>query len=117
MAAHARLICASSALVDGGPGVRFEVTEGGDSTPAPAFVIRWQGAVHGYLNRCGHIPVELDWQQGEFFDYSGQYLICATHGALYDPASGACRGGRCDGRGLKPWPIVERAGHVYYEEL
>jgi nitrite reductase/ring-hydroxylating ferredoxin subunit len=116
MAAPERLICESSALLDGGAGVRFEVLEPGRTTPAPAFVIRWQGKVYGYLNRCGHIPVELDWQHGEFLDYSGQFLICATHGALYDPVSGACRGGRCEGRGLKPWPVVERQGHVYCEE-
>jgi nitrite reductase/ring-hydroxylating ferredoxin subunit len=116
MAASERLICACSALVEGGAGVRFEVEELGRSTPAPAFVIRWQGRVYGYLNRCGHIPVELDWQHGEFFDSSLQYLICATHGALYDPATGACRGGRCEGRGLKALTVVERQGNVYCEE-
>ncbi len=116
MAASERLICASSALVEAGPGVRFEVAEKNRSTPAPAFAIRWQGRVYAYINRCGHIPVELDWQHGEFFDFSRHYLICATHGALYDPASGACRGGRCEGRGLKPLPVIEREGNVYFEE-
>jgi nitrite reductase/ring-hydroxylating ferredoxin subunit len=43
-------------------------------------------------------------------------LICATHGALYDPASGACLGGRCEGRGLKAVPVVERDGNIYCEE-
>ncbi len=116
MAARERLICASSALLEAGPGVRFEVAEKGRSTPAPAFAIRWQGKVYAYLNRCGHIPVELDWQHGEFFDFNRHYLICATHGALYDPASGACRGGRCEGRGLKSLPVIERQGNVYIEE-
>lgn len=116
MAAAERLICAGSALLEGGPGMRFEVVEKGRSTPTPAFVIRWHGQVYGYLNRCGHIPVELDWQHGEFFDSSRQYLICATHGALYHPASGDCLGGRCEGRGLRPWPVVERQGQVYCEE-
>ena len=116
MAAAERLICASSALLDGGPGVRFEVREPGCDTHAPAFAIRWRGQVYAFLNRCGHIPVELDWQHGEFFDYSGEYLICTTHGALYHPATGACLGGRCAGRGLRAWPVVERQGHVYCEE-
>lgn len=116
MAATERLICASSALLEAGPGVRFEINEKGRSTPAPAFVIRWQGRVYGYLNRCGHIPVELDWQQGDFFDFNQHYLICATHGALYDPATGACQGGRCEGRGLTPLSVSERQGNVYFEE-
>ena len=116
MAARERLICASSDLLDGGSGVRFEVDEYGLGKLAPAFVIRWHGRVYGYLNRCGHVPIELDWQQGEFFDYSQHYLICTTHGALYDPATGACLGGRCERRGLKPWPVFERDGNVYCEE-
>lgn len=117
MVASERLICTSAALVETGPGVRFELKEPGRSMPAPAFAIRWQGRVYGYLNRCGHIPVELDWQHGEFFDSSRHYLICATHGALYDPATGACMGGRCEGRGLRTLVVSERHGNVYCEEM
>jgi nitrite reductase/ring-hydroxylating ferredoxin subunit len=106
-----RLICASSALADGGRGLRFEVEWQG--CLVPAFVIRYRGRVHAYLNRCGHVPVELDWNEGEFFDISGLYLICATHGALYAPGTGACVGGRCNGRGLQSLPVAERDGNVY----
>jgi nitrite reductase/ring-hydroxylating ferredoxin subunit len=122
LAARERLICASADLVDGGPGVRFELatepdTKVGDGgTPIPAFAVRYQGRVHAYLNRCGHIPVEIDWQHGQFFDSGGLYLICATHGALYDPATGQCVGGRCNGRGLAPLAISERGGSVFLLE-
>jgi nitrite reductase/ring-hydroxylating ferredoxin subunit len=109
-----RLICAASVLEEAGTGVRFEVRVAGE--PVPAFAVRWRGVARGFLNRCGHIPVELDWQPGEFFDISRLYLICATHGALYDPATGACRGGRCEGRGLIPLALVERDGNIYCEE-
>jgi len=117
MAASERLICASEALQDAGTGVRFELKEPGRSTPAPAFAIRWKGQIYAYINRCGHIPVELDWQHGEFFDSSQHYLICATHGALYHPATGACLGGRCEGRGLRQLVVNERHGNVYCEEI
>lgn len=109
-----RLLCASSELVDGGTGLRFELIW--QNEQAPAFVIRHRGRVHAYLNRCAHVPVELDWQAGEFFDYARLYLLCATHGALYDPATGACLGGRCAGRGLVVLPVAERDGHVYLIE-
>jgi nitrite reductase/ring-hydroxylating ferredoxin subunit len=56
--------------------------------------------------------VELDWQQGEFFDSSGLYLICATHGALYAPDTGRCLGGRCNGKGLVPLPVTEHDGSI-----
>jgi nitrite reductase/ring-hydroxylating ferredoxin subunit len=81
-----------------------------------SFAIRWQGRVRAYLNQCAHIPVELDWQPGEFFDFSRLYLICSTHGALYDPATGACLGGRCEGRGLSVLKTVERDDNIYCEE-
>lgn len=109
-----RLLCAGSALIDGGAGLRFTVQRQGVSEPA--FAVRFRGRVAAYLNRCGHIPVEVDWQHGEFFDDSGLYLICATHGALYAPDSGRCVGGRCNGNGLVALPVVEDGGQVFLIE-
>jgi nitrite reductase/ring-hydroxylating ferredoxin subunit len=114
MAERERLICAASEVAELGRGVRFELERHGQ--PQPAFVIRYDSQPRAFLNQCGHVPVELDWQEGEFFDDSRHYLICATHGALYHPATGACVGGRCAGRGLIPLPVVERDGHVYLME-
>lgn len=115
MAAGQRLICASSELIEAGPGLRFEVRHRGESVPA--FAIRWQGRAQAYLNQCGHIPVELDWQPGEFFDFERIYLLCATHGAHYDPATGRCLSGRCNGRGLTTLPVFEEAGNVFIKDL
>jgi nitrite reductase/ring-hydroxylating ferredoxin subunit len=104
------VICLSAALVDRGEGVRFEVIRGG--ARHPAFAIRFDGRVHAYRNRCAHVAVELDWQPGRFFDADGIVLICSTHGALYDPTTGACRGGPCRGAGLEPVPVEEIDGQV-----
>ena len=109
-----RLICASADLLEGGCGVRFTVDRHGVSEPA--FAVRFQGRVQAYLNRCGHVPVELDWQPGEFFDHSGLYLICATHGALYAPESGRCLGGRCNGKGLVAVAVTEDDGYILLSE-
>lgn len=116
-----QVICRGEVLTDGGEGVRFEFTPkvrlGGTAValePVQAFAIRYRGTVHAYQNRCGHVPVELDWQPGEFFDQSGLYLICATHGAIYAPESGRCLGGRCNGKGLQPLRVVERDGWVIF---
>lgn len=114
MAARERLICASVELVERGRGVRFEVVRSG--AREPAFAVRFEGRVYAYLNRCGHVPMQMDWQPGEFFDFSGLYLVCATHGALYAPESGHCLGGRCNGRGLVALPVIERDGQVYLIE-
>jgi nitrite reductase/ring-hydroxylating ferredoxin subunit len=112
MAAAERLICKSGALRESGRGVRFEVDYFGE--PAPAFVVRKDGGVHGYLNRCAHVAMELDWQEGVFFDSAGRDLICSTHGAVYDARSGQCLGGPCNRTPLVKLRFEEREGGVYF---
>lgn len=80
------------------------------------FVVRYNGNVHGYVNQCAHVPVELDWQEGDFFDLSRHYLICSTHGAHYEPASGYCVMGPCKGRSLHKLKVIERDGNIYLIE-
>lgn len=106
-------ICASSALIERGEGVRFDLIAGG--VPQSAFVVRDQGSAVAYLNSCAHTGLQLDWIPGRFFDGERRWLICAAHGALYEPATGACAAGPCAGRGsLVPVPIVEIDGVVYW---
>jgi nitrite reductase/ring-hydroxylating ferredoxin subunit len=106
-------ICDSDALVDGGTGVRFPVLAFGDE--ATGFVVRHGGKVYGYLNRCAHVPIELDWFQGEFFESSKLYLMCSTHGAIYVPETGACAGGPCRGGRLRPIAVRESEDGVYWQ--
>lgn len=105
-------LCEAERLAEGGRGLRFRLWRNG--VWLPAFAIRYQGTVRAYLNRCSHRGVELDWEPGEFFSAQGDALICATHGARYDPASGACLGGPCSG-GLTGVPIRERDGRVWLD--
>jgi nitrite reductase/ring-hydroxylating ferredoxin subunit len=69
MAMEEILICESDAVVDGGKGVRFPVTR--VRRPGTGFVVRYGGKPYAYLNRCAHVPIELDWAEGEFFESSG----------------------------------------------
>lgn len=107
------LVCASDEVVEGGKGVRFPVRAFGDA--ATAFVVRYKGHAHAYLNRCAHVPIELDWVQGEFFESSGLYLMCQTHGAIYLPATGACAGGPCRGGRLRPVVVHEVEGRIFWQ--
>jgi nitrite reductase/ring-hydroxylating ferredoxin subunit len=88
-------LCNSTELLDGDLAVPFDVLYFGQT--CRAFAIRYGGQVHAYLNRCSHVAMELDYLPNRFFDMTGHYLICATHGALYSPDTGACRGGPCRG--------------------
>ena len=112
MVERERVICASSALENSGRGVRFEVEYFGEK--APAFVVRYRGKVQAYLNRCSHVAMELDWQEGVFFDSGGHDLLCSTHGAAYDPRNGRCLGGPCNGTPLLQLKVEERQGMIYF---
>ncbi|HUP28962.1 MAG TPA: Rieske 2Fe-2S domain-containing protein [Usitatibacter sp.] len=111
MAGGERLICAATALEDGGQGVRFRLRPGDEYEDA--FAVRWCGRAVAYINRCPHAGTQLDWQPGEFFDLSGLYLACSTHGALFEPGSGRCVAGPCRGASLEPLAIRERDGQVF----
>ncbi|HSW15998.1 MAG TPA: Rieske 2Fe-2S domain-containing protein [Ramlibacter sp.] len=102
-------LCNASDLVDGGRAVSFDVVFGGQT--CRAFAVRWQGGAHAYLNRCAHVAMEMDWQPDRFFDDSGRWLMCGTHGATYQPDTGACAGGPCRG-GLVKITLTEQAGVV-----
>ena len=105
-------ICDAADLLEGGKGVRFPVRATGDK--ATGFVVRYHGKAYGYLNRCAHVPIELDWAEGEFFESSGMYIMCATHGAIYVPESGYCAGGPCKGARLRTIAVTEEEGGIYW---
>ena len=109
MARSERVIAESAGLVEGGAGVRFDLER--DGKRVPAFAIRANGVVRGYVNVCAHQGLALDWTPLKFFDDEG-HLTCTAHGALYDPDDGRCVGGPCRGKGLERLCIVERDGRV-----
>ena len=103
-------LCDARSLEERGKAHGWDVLEYG--RPVRAFALRFDGAVRAYLNRCLHVPVELDWQPGEFLDSDKRYIVCAIHGATYEPAGGRCVGGPC-GRGrLTALRTDERDGVV-----
>ncbi len=104
-------LCASHDLRDSGTAVGFDVVYQGQT--CRAFAVRYAGQVYAYLNRCTHVPMELDYQPDRVFDSTGHWLICATHGATYRPDTGRCSGGPCRG-GLVKIVLEERDGVVHW---
>lgn len=108
-----RRLCGTDAIVEGaGRGFRLVV---GDETVA-IFVTRKDGALAAYRNRCPHVGSPLDWRPDHFFDVTGTYLMCATHGALFRPADGYCVRGPCAGKSLTAVPITIEDGGVFLVE-
>ena len=104
-------LCNSMDLSDGADAVPFDVLYCGQTSRG--FAIRFEGQVQAYLNRCTHVPVEMDYQPNRVFDSSGQWLMCSTHGAMYSPDRGECLGGPCRG-GLVKIALSESDGVVHW---
>lgn len=68
----------------------------------PVILVREGGQVRAYLNSCPHAGVRLDWRPDDFRDYTGAFLLCAMHGALFEPTTGHCFAGPCRGSRLVP---------------
>ncbi len=92
-------------------GFRFTIEiEGIDR---PAFAVRHRGRIVAYVNSCRHQARELDFGDAHFFDESADALVCCHHGARYDPASGACMGGPCEGAPLTALVIEQRGRELW----
>ncbi len=107
-----QLLCESSALQECQGSVTFEVMEQGRTVPA--FALRFDNMAMAYLNRCAHVPAEMDWQPGQFWDQDKRFIICSVHGALYEPTDGLCVSGPCPGKHLISVALTERQGQVYW---
>jgi nitrite reductase/ring-hydroxylating ferredoxin subunit len=105
-------LCDSDALAERGHAHVWDVQQWGRAERA--FALRFEGQVVAYLNRCVHVPTQMDWQEGEFLDMDKRWIICSIHGAHYEPETGQCAGGPC-GRGrLTPISVEERDGQVWW---
>ena len=100
----------SAGLAERGKALVFDVLLWGQ--PARAFVLRHDGRLRGYINRCAHVPVELDWKPGEFLDSDKRFIICSVHGASYEPAHGRCVGGPCGRSKLIAIDVAEQDGQA-----
>lgn len=104
-------LCAASELSDGGLAMPFDVVYGGQT--CRAFAVRYEGVARAFLNRCSHVAMEMDMMPNRFFDQTGHWLICSTHGAVYSPVDGTCAGGPCRG-GLVQIRVTELEGVVHW---
>ena len=98
-----------SSLDEHGAARRFDyVDEFGRE--AVGVLINWRGELLAYRNRCPHWGTELDGGSGEFFDASGHVLMCQMHGARFEPDTGECRIGPCEGQSLEPLSVERDEG-------
>lgn len=104
-------LCRSDELLDGALAVPFDLVYAGQT--CRAFAVRHEGLAQAYLNRCAHVAMEMDMAPNRFFDLSGSFLICSSHGAVYAPEDGRCLGGPCRG-GLVKIALTECDGLIHW---
>jgi nitrite reductase/ring-hydroxylating ferredoxin subunit len=74
----------------------------GSLRPWDVFVARFGKEYHAYVNECPHQHVRLDWEKNNFFEPNYlKTLMCGKHGAAFDPETGVCISGPCQGEQLQ----------------
>jgi nitrite reductase/ring-hydroxylating ferredoxin subunit len=84
-----------------------------DGKPIEGFLACFQGTLVAYENRCRHLPLSLDFHDGRFFSQDGQHFICQNHNAIYEPLTGLCVRGPCEGQSLKALKIEVTGGDIW----
>jgi len=110
----ARIRIATVEEVEEGKTIKFSFTRG--ERPMEGFVARFKGELFAYENTCRHIPISLDYGDNRFFTNEGDALMCQTHGAVYEPATGLCTRGPCAGASLFPLEVSEEDGVLWFEQ-
>ncbi len=76
-------------------------------------VVRQGVVVYGYMNRCPHIGIGLNFQPDVFMDLTQRYLLCANHGALFRVDDGYCLRGPCSGQSLQKVALFVENGVIW----
>jgi len=100
-------LCAVEAIPD--PGARNFVLQIGEAF-FHGFVVRTEGEVRGYVDRCPHAGLPLARALDDYLTPNKDLIACAWHGALFRPNDGVCVGGPCAGAHLTPWPVQVEDG-------
>ena len=87
-----------------GQALKFEFTREGETREG--FVLRRGEELFAFHNRCPHWGVDLDMGEGRFFSELNQRIVCSSHGALFDPETGACVRGPCAGDQLERFGLA-----------
>jgi Ferredoxin subunits of nitrite reductase and ring-hydroxylating dioxygenases len=109
MTTDERRLCRLDDLAD--PGAKGFTFDDGD-VRHDVLVVRKAGHVFAYVNACPHIGTPLDFLPDQFLTRDRRYLLCSTHGAMFEIATGLCIAGPCKGQSLKAIPVSVRGNDV-----
>jgi nitrite reductase/ring-hydroxylating ferredoxin subunit len=103
-------LCAVDEVADpGAKGFLFRK----DEALFAGFVVRRDGDILGYIDRCPHTGSPLAFMPDRFLTREKDLILCATHGALFRIGDGHCIAGPCEGLRLWRWAIEVKDGAVF----
>jgi len=80
------------------------------------FLVNYSGQYFAYVNRCAHVPMTMDWVDNQFLTEDGRYILCATHGAAFEPETGECIFGPPCGKFLPRVPLRIEGGQIMADQ-
>ncbi len=104
-----RVICRVEDVADKGSRA---FTIGRGDWPLRGLLVSAGPKILGYVNHCPHAGHPLDLVPGRFLSAGGSLILCSSHGALFEKASGYCVAGPCAGKALTPVPLRIDSGFV-----
>jgi nitrite reductase/ring-hydroxylating ferredoxin subunit len=107
-----RVLCKRSDIVDGNTR-GFEVGDG--DWPLRGLLVRLGDAVHAFVNYCPHAGHPLNFMPDRFLTPDGKLIICMSHGAMFEKATGYCVMGPCSGESLRRVQVSVAEGYVMLE--
>lgn len=76
------------------------------------FAVRSQGVLHLWRDRCPHAGTPMAWRRHAYLNAAGDRIVCAAHGALFEPDTGLCVSGPCLGQRLQPVAFAIDGGEI-----
>jgi nitrite reductase/ring-hydroxylating ferredoxin subunit len=85
---------------------------GSGDWPLRGFVVRVNDDVRGFINHCPHAGHPLNLRPHRFLTADSSLILCSSHGALFEKATGLCVAGPCAGHYLRAVPLKVESGFV-----
>ena len=81
------------------------------------FVVKKHGQIFGYVNKCPHVGVNLEWRPDDFLNIDKSLIQCSVHGAEFIIETGHCIGGPCYGKMLDPVKLqLDAQGNIFLDD-
>jgi len=87
-------------------------TIGTGDWPLRGFVVRVNSEVREFINHCPHAGHPLNLRPHRFLTADSALIVCSSHGALFEKATGLCIAGPCAGHYLRAVPLKVESGFV-----